>query len=472
MPGKAQVFLTFDVEDPVTPASDDAVVWLAELLRDKGVSAAFFITGDKARALVRRQRLDVFEALRSHDIGYHTNHHSTHPTIAEYLEPCGWADGVAEVARRERSGADLIRDLSGRQLCGFATAGTSWGPQVPGALAELDIPAHVHSFSRTGGGHNPHWYAGALCFARSEATGPVEDDLQDPARFTDLIGRLPQTIRRAAQSEDRILHLYIGHPTMFVNQEFWDGLNYASGRNPDPGSALVAPPPRSSADTRTMLDRLARFIDAVRASPEAEFVAFSDLVAARRITPVFSEGWFATALAEAAGPNIGTTSRLVSPAQLLHALCRGIQGEDIDRAGPGGEILGPVERPRSAEQPGHPVRLDDKQLREVADSVCRTVAATGALPALARTDGIAVPAATLYSSLLDLVARDPAEGLRSLPGTVPLSTRAELPPVADEISEHYNRRVRRWMHRPDLDVTELTRLTRAQTWSLRAAAAA
>ncbi|MCE0445446.1 hypothetical protein LT493_11700 [Streptomyces tricolor] len=143
-----------------------------------------------------------------------------------------------------------------------------------------------------------------------------------------------------------------------------------------------------------MLDRLARFIDAVRASPEAEFVAFSDLVAARRITPVFSEGWFATALAEAAGPNIGTTSRLVSPAQLLHALCRGIQGEDIDRAGPGGEVLGPVERPRSAEQPGHPVRLDDKQLREVADSVCRTVAATGALPALARTDGIAVPAAT------------------------------------------------------------------------------
>ncbi|MCE0445445.1 hypothetical protein LT493_11695 [Streptomyces tricolor] len=83
-------------------------MWLAELLRDKGVSAAFFITGDKARALVRRQRLDVFEALRSHDIGYHTNHHSTHPTIAEYLEPCGWADGVAEgrAPRTLRSGPD------------------------------------------------------------------------------------------------------------------------------------------------------------------------------------------------------------------------------------------------------------------------------------------------------------------------------------------------------------------------------
>ncbi|MYU23650.1 polysaccharide deacetylase family protein [Streptomyces sp. SID8352] len=468
---KAQVFLTFDVEDPVTPASDDAVVWLADLLREKDVNGAFFLTGDKARALRQRQRLDVFEALRGHDVGYHTNHHSTHPTVAEYLEPHGWADGVAEVVRRELSGADLIRELSGRQLCGFATAGTSWGPHVPGALAALGIPAHVHSFSRTGGGHNPHWYAGALCFARSEAVGPVEDDLQDQARFAELLGRLPQLIKEAAESEDRILHLYVGHPTIFVNQEFWDGLNYASGRNPEPGVALTAPRPRSSGGTRTMLDNLALLIDTVQASPDAEFVAFSDLVAARRTEPTFREGWFTTALAEAAKTDdIRTTSRTVSPAQLLHAVCRAVQGEDVNRSGPGGDVLGPVELPKPGEPVDHPAGLDHEQLRAVAASVRRTVAATGTLPAVARADGIAVPVATLYRSLLEFTARGGADVLRALPETVPLTAGTEFPWIADEISEHYGRRVRRWMHRPDLDVTELMRLTRAQTWSLRATA--
>ncbi len=467
-PGTARVFLTFDVEDPVTPASDDAVVWLAETLRDKGVPAAFFVTGDKARALVRRQRLDEM-CIRD------TNHHSTHPTVAEYLEPRDWAGGVAEVVARERSGADLIRDLTGRELCGFATPGTSWGPQVPGALADLGIPAHLHSFSRTGGGHNPHWYAGALCFARSEAVGPVEDVLPDPVRFAELVGGLPDVLGRAARSADRLVHLYVGHPTMFVNRGFWDGANYAAGRNPAPGTPLAAPEPRPAEETRTMLDNLSRLVDIVRASPVAEFVSFGEVVAEARRAPALDAGWFAVALAEAAGrPGIRTTSRLLSPAQLLYAMCREVLGEDVERAGPVREVLGPVARPEGAGAVGSPAALDGRRLREAAVSVCREVSTTGALPALARADGVAVPVATLYRSLLDLTAEGAAgvRALRSPPESVPLAAAPELPGVAEEITEHYTRRVRRWMHRPDLDVTELARLTRAQTWSLRAAAAA
>ncbi|MEU2433112.1 polysaccharide deacetylase family protein [Streptomyces sp. NPDC007861] len=472
MPRRARVLLTFDVEDPVTPASDDAVKWLADMLRKRGVSGAFFLTGDKARALVRRQRHDVFEALRTHDIGYHTNHHSTHPTVAEYLAPLDWAKGVAEVVAQERSGADLIRDLTGRDLCGFATAGTSWGPQVPGALSALGVPAHLHSFSRTGGGHNPHWYAGALCFARSEAVGPVEDFLPDPVRFAELIGRIPGMIEQAARSEDGVVHLYIGHPTMFVHREFWDAANYAGGCNPPPGAPLVAPGRRPPAETRTMLDNLARLIDVLHASPAAEFVAFGEMVAALRRRPGLDAGWFGSALGEAAGPGIRTTSRVLSPAQLLYAMCRELTGEDVERAGAVPEILGPVALPDSDHVPGHPDRLDATRLREAGASVCREVSATGALPALAAADGIAVPVAALYRCLLGLTADGSVRGLRSLPEAVPVSVTPELPEVAEEISEHYLRRVRRWMHRPDLDVTGLARITRAQTWSLRATALA
>lgn len=124
---------------------------------------------------------------------------------------------------------------------------------------------------------------------------------------------------------------------------------------------------------------------------------------------------------------------------------------------------------------GGPARVGRDRLLELAADVCRNGDATGALPALARaTGGIAVPVASLYRSLLDLTV-DGAAGVRALrspPESVPLVEAAELPEVGDEISEHFARRVRRWMHRPGLDVDELIRLTRAQTWTLRATAAA
>ncbi|MER5355642.1 polysaccharide deacetylase family protein [Kitasatospora sp. NPDC002551] len=473
MPRSVRVFLTFDVEDPVTARSDDAVVRVAGLLRERGARAAFFVTGDKARALVRRGRPDVFEALRAHDVGYHTNHHSTHPTVAEYLERRDWADGVAEVVARERSGAELVRELTGRRLCGFAGPGTSWGPQLPAALAALDIPAHLHSFSRTGGGHNPHWYAGALCFARSEAVGPVEDVLPDPARFAELLARVPELVDRAARSADGVLHLYIGHPTMFVNREFWDGLNYAAGRNPAPGAPLAEPAARPAEETRTMLDNLGRLVDAVRARPGAEIVGFGDLVEERLRTPAPRGDWFAAELrAAAAEPGIRTTSRTASPAQLLHAMCGAVLGRDPGSGGPPGEVHGPVARPAGGIPAGGRCEADRDTVLGLAAELCREVAATGALPASVRgPGGVAVAPATLHRGLLDLAGTGGAEALRELPARVVLPAVAPLPEVGEEMAEHFTRRVRRWMHRPDLDVTELARLTRAQTWTLRATAA-
>src|SRR6266478_2049928 len=108
---KVYVVLWFDTEDYILPASDDAALHVAGFLSQEKVRATFKVVGEKARTLERRGRTDVIEALKKHEIGYHSNFHSVQPTPALYLSNLGWDDGVAEFDRRERPGYDDIRRI-------------------------------------------------------------------------------------------------------------------------------------------------------------------------------------------------------------------------------------------------------------------------------------------------------------------------------------------------------------------------
>jgi hypothetical protein len=110
---RIDVILWFDTEDYLLPASDDAAKRVAELLTERNIRATFKVVGEKARTLERRGRNDVIAALRKHDIGYHSDFHSVHPTPSEYLADCGFLDGVAEFARREGDGAADVRRIFG-----------------------------------------------------------------------------------------------------------------------------------------------------------------------------------------------------------------------------------------------------------------------------------------------------------------------------------------------------------------------
>ena len=94
------VTLTSDVEDLITPESDDIVQTIAETILEEGARATFCVVGEKARLWRSRGRSDVVAALGRHDIGYHSDYHSLHPTIVEYLAGKQWHDGVLEVLAR------------------------------------------------------------------------------------------------------------------------------------------------------------------------------------------------------------------------------------------------------------------------------------------------------------------------------------------------------------------------------------
>src|SRR6476661_2990707 len=103
------VILWFDTEDYILPASDDAAKKLADWLTKEGVKATFKVVGEKARTLEKRGRQDVIDALKKHEIGYHSNYHSVPPTPAQYLSNLGWDDGVAEFDRREGPGREDVQ---------------------------------------------------------------------------------------------------------------------------------------------------------------------------------------------------------------------------------------------------------------------------------------------------------------------------------------------------------------------------
>src|SRR3972149_1935947 len=102
---RVYVILWFDTEDYLLPADDDATLRISEFLTGEGIRCTHKLVGEKARVLEQRGRDDVIEALKKHEIGYHTDFHSVQPTPALFLSRQGWSDGVAEFDRRARQGA-------------------------------------------------------------------------------------------------------------------------------------------------------------------------------------------------------------------------------------------------------------------------------------------------------------------------------------------------------------------------------
>ena len=102
------VLFWFDVEDYIEEQSDEALKGLLEVFEAHGVQATWKLVGEKARVLEERNRGNIIRLLQRQDIGYHTDNHSRHPVLAEYLDIMGWEDGIAELRRRESQG---YRDL-------------------------------------------------------------------------------------------------------------------------------------------------------------------------------------------------------------------------------------------------------------------------------------------------------------------------------------------------------------------------
>ena len=275
-----KVILWFDTEDYLLKADDDADKRLAEMLTARHIRATFKVVGEKARVLEQRGRQDVITAMKQHDIGYHSNLHSVHPAPTEYLADCGFLDGVDEFVRREaRGAADVRRIFNVPTLVCYGQPGSSWASQAIAALPRCGvsndgIPCYLDSGSQIGLGGTPFWYCGALNVydmrgheTRMDLFNDAEP-LQGDRRFDELATRL-------TKEGGGLISIYY-HPCEFVQEEFWDKVNFARGENP-PREEWKPEPQKPAAETEKAFERFGQYLDHLAANPGVVFITASQL---------------------------------------------------------------------------------------------------------------------------------------------------------------------------------------------------
>ena len=233
-----------DVEDLIDPEADDIAGTCSDILAEEGVTATMCIVGEKARLLRSRNRHDVIAKLKQHDIGYHTDFHSVHPTISEYLAPLDWDAGVAEAQRRETPGVRAIQEVFGVTPSCLGGPGNTWGPAACEAMRQLDVPAFVYAYTCVPWG-GPHRFAGIIGYPNGRYLH--DGAYQDDAESAIALSRLQTGVAEDAANGLLWQQAFVGHPTRILHEGFWDDPLFIRGANP-PREQWTAVPRKSQQD--------------------------------------------------------------------------------------------------------------------------------------------------------------------------------------------------------------------------------
>ena len=270
------VTLWFDTEDYITPEDDEACLRLARDLTARGVQATFKIVAEKARVLEKRGRRDVIEAMKKHDIAYHSENHSIPPTPAVYLKNLPMTAGAEEFLAREGPGArDVMRIFGVKSLSTYGQPGSSWGPQSHAALHKLGIPSYVDEGRHVGVNHQPFWFSG-LFWVFNLGPNAIRADIDDESKLEATIANAKARAAELRKSGGGVLHFWY-HPNEFVCTEFWDGVNFSRGANP-PRQAWKTAKLRSKESSERTYRILNRYVDELKEIPGVQFATVAQLI--------------------------------------------------------------------------------------------------------------------------------------------------------------------------------------------------
>jgi hypothetical protein len=266
--------LWFDTEDYILPASDDAALRIASFLSDHGLRATFKIVGEKARALKQRGRGDVIAALAHQEIGYHSNTHSQHPTVAEYESVLGWEEGGEEFRRREKQGFDDVVRIFGKLPTCYGQPGSSWAPQVFPELKRWGIQVYLDEGEQVQLQGKPYWYGGLLNIFGIDS-GPQMEPNHDWSNLEEAKEYFRSVYPRLRSQPGGGLLSFMFHPTQFVAWDFWDAVNFAKGANP-PRSEWKAEGMKSPADRERSFQYLENLVMYLKSFPGVRFITASE----------------------------------------------------------------------------------------------------------------------------------------------------------------------------------------------------
>ncbi|MBC7330571.1 hypothetical protein H5T88_09465 [bacterium] len=262
-----EVIFSFDDEDFITPEADEATEFWAKTLRERGIRGSFNLVGERARALRERGREDLIELLQFHEINYHSNFHSLHPTFPEYLEDLDWDKGVEEVIRREIKGLNDLREIFSQSPIAFMQPGNSATPQVLYAMYLLGMPIMEASFI--------HPLDGKLVWYCNTLNGLTWDFVFESHFYLDnRLEKMKESFKRLEEKQGLIV---LGtHPCMLVTSEFWDSVNFSNGKN-TPEEEYKPAPLRPKEFVLDLMRDIKEFLDWLRGRGDVEFITYRDV---------------------------------------------------------------------------------------------------------------------------------------------------------------------------------------------------
>ncbi len=472
------VTITFDVEDLVNPPSDDIAKDLAELLTERGLQATMMMVGEKVRLLEQRGRHDVIASLSKHDIGLHSNTHSIHPTVAEYLEDCEWEDGWAEAGRREFPGLQTIQEAFGRIPSCWGQPGASWGPQIMPAVKQMGIPSVVYTHTRAPGA-DVHWYCDVLTYSYANSLEGFDFVYSNDEAFERQLSVSTEQLDDMISRGVPWVGLFAAHPSTVRARTFWDQMNFRAGWNCPPEHYWLSPL-KSDAEYATALRNFGRLIDHVASMPgvQVRTIAETNEMFGGQVDEVT---W--SRLLEVAQEIVETGRILlpcceISPAETLDLVCRGLcqleqgnQPASLRRRYVRGPNAMPTDKFPECDVAWAPFMEGVSRLLRQIDGWSAIPPANGwsIIPQDIEIGDTVIGIGSMYRALCRAFVRRASgvtvESVHIVPGT-------QLPETADTIGRSVGEHIVRWgTHRRDLDPSRIVLYTKLQTWTLKAATA-
>lgn len=461
----SRLILSLDSEDYETPAADDAELWWARTLTRYGLTACVCLVGELARALRVRGRKDVLEAYSAHEIAYHSDLHSAHPTHAEYLEGLSWDDGMACLLVEEARGIREVREITGRQPTAYCKPGNSWGPQVAAALPCLDVPVFCDAPLEWAPGQ-PMWYSGSLC---------IRYHLSIDYYFAQGAGwveRLKADLQQRLEAHgDGYVVLYT-HPCRLYTAAFPD--NFVGGKNPPRGQWRPAPM-RSEAEREALKAGCEELLRWITQDLRPEVSTYQELWNAHQPGPA---PWFNREAVRALARQVQSVpvplawnSSWLSPAEQWSVLVGAAALGEVHLTWPKQvcvhRLLGPVEQPATLTEP---FEVLVGLLMAGARRALEEAEHTGRMPARVSIAGVEVGPNTLLQACARAVPRHFRgrwpERVRVLPAD-------ETPALAQRDDFSRLRYQGTWsIFPPDFRGEHLLELARLQAWTAKPAGVA
>lgn len=258
------------MEDYITPESEEALLKLLEMMDRIGVRGTFKLVGEKTRVMREHNREDIFDMIKRHEIGYHTNFHSKHPLIVESLEPLGFKDGAVEFERREMDGFKDLVEITGMKPTTYGQPGSDWTPQVFPVLRKWGISVYLDVHDLISFDKKPFWFGGLINFTDIEVIRMElsDDGLERAKKEFDIL------YNRLSNKGTSFISIYY-HPCEFITLDFWDKYNFSRGVN-TPKERWVKPPLRTKEEMEFYIGRLEEFINYILSKKDTEFITASE----------------------------------------------------------------------------------------------------------------------------------------------------------------------------------------------------